>query len=59
MFNTTLTNEFLIGHRTFGWDIPQIRKLMLDAVNVTLLPEHERQAMHNAFEEEFGNLLQS
>jgi adenosine deaminase len=59
MFNTTLTNEYLLGHRIFGWDENQIRKLVLNAVSVTLLPEQEREAMNRSFLVGFDRLIQS
>jgi adenosine deaminase len=57
MFNTTLSNEFLVGHRTFGWDVPKVQELMLNAVKVTLLPEQERDAMKHSFLDEFDRLM--
>ncbi len=56
MFNTTLTNEFQIGVREWGWDRELIRKLILNAVDGCLLPEAEQTVMRNSFEEEFVKL---
>ena len=56
MFNTTLTNEFQIGHKVFGWDRPTIQGLVLNAVNATLLPKDERQTMQREFLAEFATL---
>ena len=56
MFNTTLTNEYLAGHKTFGWNVDIIEQLVLNAVDVTLLPETERQTMRSSFEEDFRHL---
>jgi adenosine deaminase len=56
MFNTTLTNEYLVCQQTFGWDIDTIKRLVLNAVNVTLLPETERLDMQRSFEMEFQQL---
>jgi len=53
MFNTTLTNEFLIGQQHFGWDRVTLEQLVLNAVDATLLPEDERQKMHNEFVSSF------
>lgn len=58
MFNTTLTNEYLVGHKIFGWDANTICGLVLNAVNVTLLSEDERIGMHHYFEDTFEGLLQ-
>jgi len=59
MFNTTLTNEYLLLHQTFGWDADMIQRMVLNAVNVTLLPESERRAMRSSFEVEFKQLREN
>ena len=56
MFNTTLTNEYLLLHKTFGWDEATIQRLVLNAVDVTLLPQSERLAMRHSFESKFSEL---
>jgi adenosine deaminase len=53
MFNTTLTNEYLVCQRTFGWDLDIIERLLLNAVEATLLPETERLDMRRSFETQF------
>jgi aminodeoxyfutalosine deaminase len=57
MFNTTLTDEFLVGARTYGWDKSVIRQLVLNAAQVTLLPESEKADMVQAFSTEFERLI--
>ncbi len=56
MFNTTLTNEFHLGQKYYGWERPTIEQLVLNAVDATLLPEIERQKMHNEFVSIFATL---
>ena len=56
MFNTTLTGEYLAGHRTFGWDLDMIRKLVVNALKATLLPESEKMEMLRSFSTEFDHL---
>ena len=58
MFNTTLTNEYLVGQRTFGWDEDTIQQFVLDAVKVTLLPEKEQTDILRSFSVAFENLMQ-
>ncbi|OQA94330.1 MAG: Aminodeoxyfutalosine deaminase [Chloroflexi bacterium ADurb.Bin222] len=53
MFNTTLTREYLLGQRTWNWNRDDIEKLMFNAVDATLLPETERQALRHRFEQDF------
>lgn len=54
MFNTTLTNEYLVCQRAFGWDREIIQKLSLNAIRASLLPEAEKQAMLADFDREFS-----
>jgi adenosine deaminase len=56
MFNTTLTNEYLVGQKYFGWDRATIEQLVLNAVDASLLPEDERQKMHKEFVDIFTTL---
>lgn len=59
MFNTTLTDEYLAVHRTFGWDAETIQQLVLNAVKVTLLPETEKADMLRMFTAEFERFAQA
>jgi len=59
MFNTTLTNEYLVCQQTFGWDMATIERLVLNGVDVTLLPDEERLEMHSSFEMAFEKLKES
>ena len=56
MFNTTLTNEYRVCSETFGWDRAAVQQLVLNAVDVSLLPDIERQAMRQEFEAEFEQI---
>jgi adenosine deaminase len=53
MFNTTLTREYLIGQKTWHWNRDTIEELVLNAVDVTLLPEAEKKDMRREFEIQF------
>ncbi len=59
MFNTTLTNEYLVAAKAFGWDVDTIQRLVLNAVKVTLLPDAERAELLSAFSIEFERLIQN
>ncbi|GAP20266.1 adenosine deaminase [Leptolinea tardivitalis] len=50
MFNTTLTDEYLHVNETFGLDEKQIRKLLLNAVDVCLLPENEKSRLRETIQ---------
>jgi adenosine deaminase len=41
MFNTTLTNEYIVGQRSFDWGQDTIEHLVLNAVQATLLSGEE------------------
>jgi adenosine deaminase len=56
MFNTTLTNEYLAGHRSYGWSRNTIEQLVLNAVDVTRLPERERRELWHKFVTAFERL---
>jgi adenosine deaminase len=56
MFNTTLTNEYRLGHQYFNWGPDTIQQLVLDAVQATLLPDEERAAMVQEFQMAFERL---
>lgn len=54
MFNTSLTNEYILGHKTWKWDFDIIKKLVLNAVDATLLSENDKKDMHYKFEAKFN-----
>jgi adenosine deaminase len=56
MFNTTLTNEYIVGQKSFNWGQDTLEQLVLNAVNVTLLPENEREIMYLEFKAAFERL---
>jgi len=56
MFNTTLTDEYLVASKQFGWDTTLIKRLVLDAVDVSLLPESEKWSMRESCLEGFSKL---
>ncbi len=59
MFNTTLTDEFIAGHRAYGWDAETVQELMLNAVRATLLPETESLEMMRTFQTAFADLAKT
>jgi aminodeoxyfutalosine deaminase len=56
LFNTTLTQEYLRISDIFGFDLAQIKKLVLNGVRGSLLPEYERRRMALEFTAEFAEL---
>lgn len=45
MFDTTLTEEYRRCSEAFGWDQAQLKKLVLAAAKVSLLPDAEKKAL--------------
>jgi adenosine deaminase len=56
LFDTTLTDEFLILARHWGYDADGLQRIALNAVDATFLPEAERAAMRSSFDDEFATL---
>jgi adenosine deaminase len=56
LFNTTLTDEYLRLHRTFGYGPAELADLALAGLRATFLPEAERQDLVVSFQEQIGML---
>ncbi len=59
MFNTTLTDEYLKIVEAFDFDLETIERLVMNAVNATLLPQSRREIMAREFSEEFLGLREA
>jgi adenosine deaminase len=53
MFNTTLTNEYLLTAQHFGFSADQLAQISLNAVRYSFQPEADKQRMIAEFEAEF------
>ncbi len=58
LFGTTLTDEFMVLTRHWGYDADGVQRIALNAVDAAFLPDHERVAMRAAFVDEFTRLRQ-
>ena len=56
MFDTTLTNEYIVIAETFGFNVDMIERLVLNGVQATLLDEDEKSQMEREFMTSFGQL---
>ena len=56
LFNTTLTDEFLVSSTHFGWDALLVKRLLTDAIEVSLLPRSEKAAFRQDFLRRFSEL---
>jgi adenosine deaminase len=55
-FDTTLTDEYLRLHRTFGYDPAALADLALAGLRAAFLPEDERAALEAVFREQTAEL---
>lgn len=58
MFNTTLTQEFRELVDRFGFSAPELEEMTIGALQVSFLPESQKQAMISEFRSEFEQLRQ-
>jgi adenosine deaminase len=58
LFGTTLTDEFLVLARHWGYDADGIQRIALNAVDAAFLPAAERAKMRSSFAAEFATLRQ-
>jgi adenosine deaminase len=49
LFNTSLAGEFIACWKLFGWDKEMIQHLLLNAIDVTLLPPLDKLEMRQSF----------
>jgi adenosine deaminase len=56
LFNTSLTDEYRIAARTFGFHRDQIEKLSFNAVRAAFLPDDKRRALEARFRAGFLSL---
>ncbi len=56
MFNTSLTQEYRELVDRFGFTVPELEEITLDAVTHSFLPESEKRAMAAEFRSEFAEL---
>jgi adenosine deaminase len=56
LFGTTLTDEFLVLARHWGYDADGIQRIALNALDASFLPEEEKSRLRTSFVEEFAAL---
>lgn len=56
LFGTTLTEEFRVLARHWGYDADGLQRIALNAVDVSFLPELEKARLRASFLEEFASL---
>ncbi|MBA3450106.1 MAG: adenosine deaminase, partial [Chloroflexia bacterium] len=58
LFGTTLTDEYLVLARHWGYDADGLQRIALNAVDVSFLPDADRTRLRASFEAEFAALRQ-
>jgi adenosine deaminase len=56
MFNTSLTDEYLRGQKTWDWNDERIKRFVVNALEASLLPDHEKPEMRREFDRQFEAL---
>jgi aminodeoxyfutalosine deaminase len=56
LFGTTLTEEFFVLARHWGYDADGIQRIALNAVDAAFLPDEEKSQMRTEFVKEFARL---
>lgn len=56
MFNTSLTNDFIVCAEAFDWDFDRLKSLTMNALNATFLSDDEKSNLHQDFEAQFTAL---
>jgi len=58
LFGTTLTDEFLVLAREWGYDADGVQRIALNAVDATFLSDEEKARLRSEFVSEFTSLRQ-
>jgi len=56
MFNTTLTNEYIVVAEAFGYDADMLNQFSLNALRASYLPDDEKRQMEQEFADQFAIL---
>jgi adenosine deaminase len=56
MFNTSLTNEYILGCQHYGWRRETVEGLVMNAVEAALLPDDEKTRLRRTFKKQFATL---
>jgi adenosine deaminase len=55
-FGTSLTREYLLLHRVYGWSLEELAALSLGALDHAFLPDGQRAALERQFRHQLGQL---
>ncbi|MBA7582065.1 Adenosine deaminase [subsurface metagenome] len=56
MFNTSITNEYLVLIKRFGFSLEEIRKVNFNSIKASFMTDEEKDAMKGTFNKEWERL---
>lgn len=56
MFDTSITNEYLVLIQKFGFSLEEIRKINFNSIQASFMTEEEKNAMKEIFNKEWKGL---
>jgi adenosine deaminase len=57
MFDTSITNEYLVLIQKFGFSLEEIRKINLNSIEASFMPDKEKDLMRGNFNKEWEELI--
>nr|QNO54702.1 adenine deaminase [Methanosarcinales archaeon ANME-1 ERB7] len=57
MFDTSITNEYLVLIQKFGFNLEEIRKINLNSIQASFMTNREKDIMKEAFNQEWKGLI--
>jgi aminodeoxyfutalosine deaminase len=58
MFNTDMNNEYLQLHEVLGFNVPELFRLSLNAVNSSFLHQEQKDRMQDTFVKEYQRIVE-
>jgi adenosine deaminase len=57
MFDTSITNEYLVLVQRFGFSLEEIRKINLNSIEASFMSDKEKDSMRGTFNKEWEELI--
>jgi adenosine deaminase len=57
MFDTSITNEYLVLIQKFGFSLEEIRKINLNSIEASFMTDREKNSMKKFFDKEWEELI--
>jgi len=56
MFDTSITNEYLVLIQKFGFNLEEIKKVNFNSIQASFMTDEEKNTMKETFNKEWGKL---